>query len=108
MIAMARKRAPNAEFCHESFVTAKLPQSVAVTAIRECFNYLFDRRNTNRRLLGLFRRVHEALAPGGLFIFDVAGPGRVPAPGTQRKWWEAKDWAVLVETEEDRQRRILT
>lgn len=108
MLAIARKRVPDAEFHCGSFVTAKLPPCIAVTAVGECFNYVFDRRNTAPRLLGLFRRVHNALVSGGLFIFDVAGPGRIPGAGTQRRWWEGEDWAVLVETEKDRRRSILT
>jgi SAM-dependent methyltransferase len=108
MLAIASKRAPKAEFRRDSFLSARLPLCVAVTAVGECFNYVFDRRNTLPRLRRLFHRIHGALVPGGIFIFDVAGPGRVPAPGIQRKWWESKDWAVLVEIEEDRQQKILT
>ena len=108
MLAIARQRVPEAEFRQGSLLSAKLPPCVAVTSIGECFNFLFDRRNTTRRLLELFRRVHDALVPGGLFIFDVAGPGRVPGPGTQRKYFEGEDWAVLVAAEEDRQAKLLT
>ena len=108
MIAIARKQAPAARFRQDSLLTFKVPPCVAVTAIGECFNYLFDRRHTQRSLLGVFSRVHDALLPGGLFVFDVAGPGRVIGPGTQRTYREGKDWAVLVETEEDRQRMLLT
>jgi SAM-dependent methyltransferase len=107
MIALARKRVPEAEFRQDSFLTAKLPPCAAVTAIGECFNFLFDSRNTKRTLQGLFRRVYDALLPGGLLIFDVAGPGCVPAPGV-RKSWEGEDWAVLVVAEEDRHRKLLT
>ena len=108
MSAIAHKQAPDAQFRQGSFLSFKLPPCVAVTAIGECFNYLFDRRNTKPSLLGLVHRVHEALLPGGLFVFDVAGPGRVIGPGTQRSFREAKDWAVLVETEEDPKRMLLT
>jgi SAM-dependent methyltransferase len=108
MIAIARKRVPDAEFRHGSLLAAPLAPCVAVAAIGECVNYLFDRRNTKRRLFGLFRRIYEALLPGGLFVFDVAGPGRVVGPGTHKSHREGKDWAVLVEMEEDRQRMLLT
>ena len=108
MLAIACKRVPNGEFRRGSFLTVKLQPCVAVTAVGECFNYVFDRRNTTGRLLGFFRRVHDALVPGGLFVFDVAEPGRIPGPGIQRKWWEGEDWAVLVAAEEDRQRKTLT
>jgi SAM-dependent methyltransferase len=108
MIAMARKRVPKGTFRQGSFLTAKFPPCVAVTALGECFNYLFDRRNTKRNLLGLFRRVYDALLSGGIFIFDVAGPGRVAGPGSQRHHREGKDWVVFVAAEEDRQRMLLT
>jgi SAM-dependent methyltransferase len=108
MIDIARTRVPNGEFRHGSLLAAKLPPCVAVTAVGECVNYLFDRSNTKRRLFGLFRRIYEALLPGGLLVLDVAGPGRVIRPGTQKLYREGKDWAVLVEIEEDRERMLLT
>jgi SAM-dependent methyltransferase len=108
MIAIARKQVPEGEFRQASLLGAKFPPCAAVTAIGECFNYLFDRRNTRCRLLGLFRRIHKALLPGGLFVFDVAGPGRIPGTGTQKTYREGNDWAVLVQTQEHRQRMLLT
>jgi SAM-dependent methyltransferase len=108
MIAMACNRVPEGTFRQGSFLTAKFPPCVAVTAVGECFNYLFDRRNSRRKLLGLFCRVYNALHSGGIFIFDVAGPGRGAKLGSQRHHREGKDWAVFVATEEDRQRMLLT
>src|SRR5262249_4464567 len=64
--------------------------------------------NTTRALAKLFRRIHDALVPGGLLLFDVAAPGRVPGPGPQRLWREGEDWAVLVEIEENKAKRLLT
>jgi hypothetical protein len=92
----------------QSFLAAELPPCVAVTAVGECFNYLFDRGNTPEELAKMFGRVYEALVPGGLFVFDVAGPGRVRGPGPQKLHREGEDWAVLVTVEEDRERRLLT
>jgi SAM-dependent methyltransferase len=108
MIALARKRVPHGRFRVESFLNAELPACVAVTAVGECFNYLFDRGNTKRELWKLFRRIHEALCPGGLLVFDVAEPGRVPGPAPRRSYGEGDDWAVLVTVAEDRRRRLLT
>jgi SAM-dependent methyltransferase len=108
MIALARKRAPQAKFRRESFVTAQLPQCVAVAAVGEIFNYLFDQGNTCEALSALFRRIHAALRPGGLLMFDVAEPGRVPGSGPQRNFREGDDWAALVAAEEDRSARLLT
>jgi SAM-dependent methyltransferase len=108
MLDIARNRVPTEEFHRGSLLTAKLPRCAGVTAIGEAFSYLFDRRMLEAALPGLFRRIYDALVPGGLLIFDVVGPGRVPGPGPLRKYWEGEDWTALVETEEDRQRMILT
>jgi SAM-dependent methyltransferase len=106
MVELSRKRVPRAEFRCESFLTAELPQCVAVTAIGEIFNYLFDARNTETQLRKLFRRVYNALLDGGLFVFDVATIGRVPE-GRRRGYVEGPDWACLVEAQEDRRRKTL-
>jgi SAM-dependent methyltransferase len=107
MIALARQRVPNGQFRIQSLLEADLPPCVAVAAVGECCNYLFDRGNTRRGLLQLFRRIHTALDPGGLLLFDVAEPGRIPASGPQH-YTEGEDWAVLVTAEEDRHYRVLT
>jgi SAM-dependent methyltransferase len=108
MVAMARQRAPRGQFRVESLLTAKLPRCVAVAAVGECLNYLFDRGNTVRAQAKLLRRIHESLLPGGTFLLDVAEPGRVPGAGISRAHFEGPDWAVLVENHEDRQRQQLT
>jgi SAM-dependent methyltransferase len=93
MIELARKRAPLARFINASFLSAKLPPCDAVTAIGECLNYTFDRRNSRRALARFFRRVHEALRPGGVFIFDIAELGQA----ARRAYAEGNDWAILFE-----------
>jgi SAM-dependent methyltransferase len=107
MIALARERVPKGEFRQESLFTAALPSCVAITAIGECINYRFDRRNSDAALRGLFRRVHRALCPGGVFLFDVAEPGRAGGPGLQEHFREGPDWAVLVTTGENREKGLL-
>jgi SAM-dependent methyltransferase len=108
MIALARKHVPHANFRVESLLSAELPDCVAVAAVGECLNYLFDQGNTTPKLLKLFRRIYRALEPSGLFILDVAEPGRVPGPGRSRAHFEGVDWAVLVTSEEDNRHRFLT
>lgn len=108
MIERARRRAPRAEFRVGSFLDADIPPCAAVTSIGECFSYLFDATRADARLQRLFRRVHAALAPGGLFMFDVVTPGRVSGGGPRQSYRLADDWAVLVTAEEDRERRVLT
>ena len=101
MVEIARARAPGAEFRVGSLFEAELPPCDAVTAISEVLNYLFDPENEERGLDGVFGRVYEALRPGGVFVFDVLGPGQVPPGTTSRGWSAGEDWAVLNEQEED-------
>jgi SAM-dependent methyltransferase len=104
MLELARRRAPRARFRVGSFVDAELPPCDAVTALGEVLNYLFDERASERVLGDLFARVHAALRPGGVFLLDLAGPGR----GRDRGWTAGAGWAVLHETEEDERTRVLT
>jgi SAM-dependent methyltransferase len=107
-IARARQRVPGGQFRVGSLLTAELPPCVAVAAVGECVNYLFDPGHSEEALVRLFGRVFDALEPGGPLLFDVAGPGRVPGPGVQRSHAEGEDWAVLVAVEEDQPSRLLT
>lgn len=108
LIGLARSRVPQATFRTESFLEATIPPCAAVTAIGECFNYAFDRENTPGKRSELFRRVHRFLHPGGIFLFDVAEPGRVPGSGPVKTYTEGEDWVVLMTAEEDSTSRRLT
>jgi SAM-dependent methyltransferase len=108
MIALARERVPGGTFRVESLLTTELPRCIAVASVGECFNYLFDRGNSLIALQKLLGRIYGALEPGGLLLFDVAGPGRAPGKGPRRSHAEGEDWAVLVTIEEDRQPILLT
>lgn len=108
MIDLARQRVPNATFQVGSFLTVEIPSCQAVAAVGEVLNYLFDRGNTRTNLERFFRRIYQALRPGGIFLFDVATPGRVPGKGPQQKYVAGPDWAVLVTQEENDQTRRLT
>ena len=108
MVALARKQVPHVRFRVESLLSAALPDCVAVAAVGECLNYLFDEGNTTPKLVKLFRRIFGALEPSGLFILDVAGPGRIGGRGPYRTHMEGSDWAVLVTSEEDERHRFLT
>src|SRR5713226_7733875 len=99
MIEMARERVPGGEFRVASLLKTDLPRCVAVTSLGECLSYLFDESNSIRELRPLFHRVYDALKPGGVFVFDVAEPGRRKGP--RQKHFEGPDWAVLMEVEED-------
>jgi SAM-dependent methyltransferase len=108
MIAIARKRVPNAEFRVASMLSVEIPSCSAVTSISECLNYLFDSRRDEKTLVPLFRRVYDALTPGGVFIFDIAEPGQLKSGTPAKGFTEGKDWMVLVEKEEDQERAVLT
>jgi SAM-dependent methyltransferase len=107
MIALARKRAPGATFRNESYLKAALPRCDAVTSVGECLNFLFDRHGL-ADLTALFRRIHGALRPGGVFVFDILEPGQLPGGKPRKHHRAGDDWAVLVETEEDCTQRVLT
>jgi len=83
LLDIAKERVPSAHFRQESIWKAQLPPCVAVAAIGECFNYLFDEYNTEQVLCELLHRIHEALEPGGLLLFDVAESRCVPGSGRQ-------------------------
>ena len=104
MIALSRRRVPEAEFETASFLDAELPPCQAVTSLGECLSYMFNGRNDDAALMGLFRRVFDALRPGGVFIFDVSEAGR----GSRRGYREGDGWAVAYETREDPGRMLLT
>src|SRR5919199_1224999 len=109
LLDIAKEYAPSAHFRQESIWKSELPPCVAVAAIGECFNYLFDEDNTDQALYELLGRIHTVLDPGGLLLFDVAELGRVPgSSGLQHAHTEGEDWAVLMSAEEDRTNRLLT
>ena len=97
MIKQAQARVPEAEFRIGSFVSVDLPNCVAVTVIGEVLCYGFDPKNDERAREELFRRIHHALSPGGLLLFDIATPERGKPGPPRRIFSEGPDWAVLVE-----------
>jgi SAM-dependent methyltransferase len=100
LLEIARHRAPAARFVEASLFEAELPECVAVTAIGEIFNYAHDPRAGRRGVQDVFARVHGALRPRGLFLFDIVEPGRERA-GLRRTWHEGADWTLCFEAEED-------
>ncbi len=106
MIRLARKIAPRSNFRVGSLLEIELPLCDAVTSIGECLNYTFDQRNNSSALQRLFRSIYRALRPGGVFVFDIAEPARVPKI-PERKWIEGRGWAILVHIEGDAKRAVL-
>lgn len=68
---------PHCQFQVGSLLKTNIPDCIAVTAVGEVVNYLFDPDNTDQALRQLFYRVYHALIPGGLFVFDIAEPNQV-------------------------------
>lgn len=109
MLELAMRNAPRAKFRHESIVDASIPPSVAVTAIGEALNYATDPRAGLEATKALARRVCDALIPGGVFLFDVATPGRNLGLEVRERIHEHDDWMLCmraVETEDQLERRI--
>jgi SAM-dependent methyltransferase len=111
LIELARRQAPRATFRVGSFVDADLGGGVdAILAVGEVLGYRLDARNDAAALDLVLARAAAALRPGGLLLFDLAGPGRVPLTG-ERVWREGPGWAVLVDTSvaaDELRRRIVS
>ena len=105
---MARKRVPKGQFRQESVLSGELPPCVAVAAVGEVLNYLFDAHHSWEGVRQVLQRAYGALAPGGLLLFDVAGPGRASETGSRRAHALGDDWAVMVTVEEEPQHAVLT
>lgn len=108
LIAIARTRVPGAEFRVESLFKVDIPSCHAVISIGECLNYLFDGDSHRQMLIQLFERIYNALAPGGVFVFDIAEPGQVIEGSRAKSFTEGNDWIVLVEKEEDQEKLVLS
>jgi SAM-dependent methyltransferase len=96
MLAIARERAPEAEFRQASIWDAEIPPCAGVTAIGEVINYAADERAGADRLPELFERIHAALERNGVFVFDFATPGRAGPPRDH----EGNGWRIHSETTE--------
>lgn len=100
MVELARAQAPDADIVVGSVHDAVIPRAVAVTAIGEVLNYATDARAGLEALEHLARRVSAALASGGVFVFDVALPGR---HGPQRRhavFHDREDWSLAMDADE--------
>lgn len=99
LLAIARTRAPAATFRDASIYDADLPSCAAVTALGEILSYRFDERAGRDAARALLRRVHAALRPGGLVLFDVVTPGREPAAG-RRTFTEGDGWLLAMHADQ--------
>jgi SAM-dependent methyltransferase len=100
MVALARVTAPHATFHCGSLLDAELPPAVAVTAIGETLNYATDDRVGIDEVERLAHRVRGVLAPRGVFLFDVATPGRAGPDGGRQLFIDRELWTLYMRSKE--------
>lgn len=103
MLRLAKMNSPTSKLLRGSFHNARIPRCSIVTAIGEPLCYLPPGESGQQSLGRLFRRVADALEPGGLFIFDLL----TRKPGhfiNSRSWRAGEDWAVLFAVTEDKRK----
>ena len=108
MLAIAKRLNPSATFIRKSIYQYKLPGCAVVIAFGEIFNFCFDRTVTLARLKKVFKTIYSSLKPGGLFIFDCAGPGRGNFEENRQRNFSGDDWALMLTTSEDKHKQLLT
>jgi SAM-dependent methyltransferase len=100
LLAYARKAVPGAVLKKGSVHRFAFPRCDAITALGEVLSYQPATPASLRRLFG---RVHAALRPGGVLVFDllVSGP-----PMSYLTWRAGPSWAILAGVEERKDRLI--
>lgn len=104
MVEIARELVPEAEFIIDSVHRMRLPACDAIVALGEALVYEADRPVD---LPDFFRRAADALAPGGLLIFDLL----LSDPGRQMRYRSSREgpgWIVDVDVSEDVERSVVT
>lgn len=103
MIALARVNAPRATFRVASLSALKIPACDALIALGEVVTYVPGGLPVLR---AFFSRVHAALAPGGLFIFDFMRSAR---GRTYSGLVHSGDgWTLAVRADYNRRTHVLT
>ncbi len=110
MIELARTNAPTGEFTVGSVHDAAIRSSVAVTATGEVLNYAVDPRAGLDALTSVAARAFDALAPGGVFAFDISTPGRNLGANVRHVFHDRDTWLLgmhATETDHRLERRIV-
>jgi cyclopropane fatty-acyl-phospholipid synthase-like methyltransferase len=102
MLQLARRKVPEATFRMRSLTEARLPSCDAMVAIGEVISYVPARPSGTElpaALRRFFTRVHDALEPGGLFVFDFI-------ESAKRRTYQAKTksgggWVIAAHAELD-------
>ena len=102
LLAIAKERAPKAEFIHQSIFQFDFPsETVAITSIGECINYLFDHTNNLSTLSSLFSKVYTSLKDDGIFLFDFLIPGTLSPETSNKKVIETDEYILFVLLKEE-------
>lgn len=110
MIELARATAPAGKFSVGSVHDAAIRPSVAVTATGEVLNYAVDPRAGLEALTAVADRAFHALAPGGVFAFDISTPGRNFGAEVRHVFHDHDTWLLgmhATETDHRLERRIV-
>jgi SAM-dependent methyltransferase len=102
MIMLARRRAPRARFRVADLQSLRLPSCDAVICVGEVVTYV---PGGLRVLRPFFRRVYEALPPGGLLVFDFMHSARRRTYPVRTI--DTKDWKMAVRADYNQRTRIL-
>lgn len=101
MVALARATAPHADLRVGSVHDIALPSDVrAVVALGEVCNYATDAKAGLDAIARLAEKVAAALVPGGVFVFDVATPGRGGPGGNVVRFHDAETWSLVMQGNE--------
>lgn len=106
MIHLARESVPQASFEVGSIYDVDLPEAQGIVAIGEIFNYATANRPA-KALGDLFDKVSHSLKPGGLLLFDVAGPGRSSVTPNEQVH-DTDEWTMWFHSEENDDNTLLT
>lgn len=108
MLELARTHAPRTQLEQRSLYDERaLPRAVAFAANGEALNYAADPRAGLDGLAGVARRVRAAIDPAGIFLFDVATPGRAGPSRVRDTVREAAGWTISARSVENETRTAL-
>jgi SAM-dependent methyltransferase len=100
LLEFAREAAPKARFVCGSIYDVELPACEAIVAVGEPLTYHDPGVDGLGRLRTFFERAAAVLPSGGLLIFDLIERGEVSL--SNRGFRSGEDWAILYETQEQR------
>lgn len=112
MLSMARSLVPEAKLVCGSLWDTGMPGEpgsvVAVAAVGEAFSYATDPTASLPALGERLAAIHRALVPGGLLLFDVAGPGRSGPMASRERSFDADGARLRIREHEEATSSTLT